>query len=159
MLWIKRVNQDFRPRYPFACLLCCSVMSKSYRSLSDPSIHGILQAELLEWVAIPFPRWSSQPRAVTQVSCIAERFITFWATREALSIHCKWQMMAKTLSWPSLPTWISSAPSCNTIYPTNEARNPREILGSSLSFSAYVKSISRFYWIFGSTSKTYLHFC
>ena len=51
-----------------------------YRTLCDPmecslpgsSVHGILQARILEWVAIPFSRGSSQPRDPTQFSCIAE---------------------------------------------------------------------------------------
>ena len=38
---------------------------------------------ILEWVAYPFSRGSSQPRDQTQVSCIAGRFFTSWATREA----------------------------------------------------------------------------
>ena len=46
-------------------------------------IHGILQARILEWVAFPFSRGSSQPRDRTQVSHIAGRFFTSWATREA----------------------------------------------------------------------------
>ena len=40
------------------------------------SFHGILQARILEWVAIPFSRGSSQPRHQTQVSNIASRFFT-----------------------------------------------------------------------------------
>ena len=48
----------------------------------DSSVHGILQARILEWVAIPFSRGSSQPRDRTQVSHIAGRFFTIWATRE-----------------------------------------------------------------------------
>ena len=55
-------------------------------TLCDPidyTIHGILQAGILEWVAVPFSRGSSQPRDPTQVSCIAGRFFTSWATREA----------------------------------------------------------------------------
>ena len=44
------------------------------------SVHGILQARVLEWIAIPFSRWSFQPRDLTQVSCIAGRFFTVWAT-------------------------------------------------------------------------------
>ena len=44
---------------------------------------GILQARILEWVAIPFSRGSSQSRDRTWVSCIAGRFFTVWATREA----------------------------------------------------------------------------
>ena len=47
------------------------------------SVHGILQARILEWVAISFSRGSSWPRDRTQVSCIAGRHFTLWATREA----------------------------------------------------------------------------
>ena len=36
----------------------------------------ILQARILEWVAFPFSRGSSQPRDQTQVSCIAGRVLT-----------------------------------------------------------------------------------
>ena len=47
----------------------------------DPmEVHGILQARILEWVASPFSRGSSQPRNWTRVSCIAGRFFTSWAT-------------------------------------------------------------------------------
>ena len=42
----------------------------------DYAVHGILQARILEWVAFPFSRGSSQPRDRTQVSCIASRFFT-----------------------------------------------------------------------------------
>ena len=47
------------------------------------SVHGILQAGILEWVTTPSSRGSSQLRDRTQVSCIAGRFFTIWATREA----------------------------------------------------------------------------
>ena len=50
----------------------------------DYTVHGILQARILEWVAFSFSRGSSQPRDRTQVSCIVGRFFTSWATREAL---------------------------------------------------------------------------
>ena len=49
----------------------------------DYTVHRILQARIVEWVTIPFPRASSQPRDQTQVSCIAGRFFTSWAPREA----------------------------------------------------------------------------
>ena len=72
-----------------------NVHAKSLQSclpLCDPvdrrlpwSVHGILQARILEWVAMPFSRRSSQPRDRTCVSCITGRwFFTIWATREAL---------------------------------------------------------------------------
>ena len=53
------------------------------------SVHGILQARTLEWVAFPFSRDSSQPRDRTQVFCIAGGFFMNWDTREV----------------PSLPIW------------------------------------------------------
>ena len=52
-------------------------------SLPGFSIHGIFQARVLEWVAISFSRGSSWPRDRTQISCIAGRRFTLWATREA----------------------------------------------------------------------------
>ena len=56
-------------------------------SLPGSSVHGIFQARVLEWVAISFSRGSSQPRNWTQVSCIAGKCLTIWATREASSAH------------------------------------------------------------------------
>ena len=48
----------------------------------DYTVHGILQARTLEWVAIPFSRGSSQPRDWTQVSHIACRLFTSWANEQ-----------------------------------------------------------------------------
>ena len=48
----------------------------------DYTVHGILQARILKWVVFPFSRGSSQPKDWTQVSCIADRYFTNWATRE-----------------------------------------------------------------------------
>ena len=62
------------------CLTLCDPMDCS---LPGSSVHGILQARILEYVAIPFCKGSSQPRDQTQVSCIASGFFTIWATREA----------------------------------------------------------------------------
>ena len=53
-------------------------------SLPGSSVHGILQARILEWVAIPFSRWFSELRDRTWVSCIDSRLFTIWAMREAL---------------------------------------------------------------------------
>ena len=49
-----------------------------------PPSMGFFQARVLEWIAISFSRGSSWPRNRTQVSCIAGRCFTIWATREAL---------------------------------------------------------------------------
>ena len=53
-------------------------------SLSGSSVHGIFQARVLEWIAISFSRGSSRPRNPTQVSRIAGRRFTIWATRESM---------------------------------------------------------------------------
>ena len=58
-----------------------SVMSNSLRPM-DYIVHGILQARILEWVAVPFFRGSSQPRDQTKVSHIAGRFFTSLPTRK-----------------------------------------------------------------------------
>ena len=61
-------------------------VAQSCQTLCNPmdcTLHGVLQAIILEWVAFSFFRGSSQPRDWTQVSCIAGRFFTSWATREA----------------------------------------------------------------------------
>ena len=50
------------------------------------SVHGILQARTLEWVAIPFSWGSSSPRDQTQVSCSVGRLLTIWTTREGSEI-------------------------------------------------------------------------
>ena len=72
------------------------LVTQSYPTLCDPvdcslpgsSVHGILQARVLEWVDISFSKRSSQPRDWTQVSCIAGRFFTTWATGEAPVYMC-----------------------------------------------------------------------
>ena len=51
------------------------------------SVHGILQARILEWVVIPFSRGSSWPRDWTWISRIAGRFFTIWASSEELQIR------------------------------------------------------------------------
>ena len=67
------------------CLILCNP-----KGCSPPgsSVHGILQATILEWVAIPFSRGSSQLRDQIQVSWIAGGFFTIWATRKA-PLKCK----------------------------------------------------------------------
>ena len=52
-------------------------------NLMDYTVHGILQARIQEWVAFPFSRGSSLPRDGTQVSSMAGRLFTSWATMES----------------------------------------------------------------------------
>ena len=53
-----------------------------------PSVHGILQARILEWVAIPFSRRSSRSRDLTHISCIVRQILYHCATWEVLSLSC-----------------------------------------------------------------------
>ena len=79
-----------------SCATLCNPM--------DYTPHGILQARILEWIAVPFSRGSSQPRDQTQVSHIAGGFFTSRATREAQSYHMTQQShyWAYTLRKPEL---------------------------------------------------------
>ena len=63
--------------------LCLTLRNPMDCSPPGSSVHGILQARILEWVAIPFSRGSSWPKNWTQVSWIAGIFFTIWATRKA----------------------------------------------------------------------------
>ena len=65
----------------------------------DHTVHRILQARILEWVAFPVSRESSQPRDRTQVSHIACKFFTSWATRETLSTKLL-ALKKQYLEWP-----------------------------------------------------------
>ena len=66
----------------------CAQSLKSCLTLWDPmdcspptsSVHGILQARILQWVAMSFSRGSSWPRGQTCISCITGGFFTVWAT-------------------------------------------------------------------------------
>ena len=63
-----------------SCLTLCDPMD---HSPPGSSVHGILQASILEWVAMPSSSGFSQPSDWTEVSCFAGGFFTIWATREA----------------------------------------------------------------------------
>ena len=68
-------------------------------SLPGFSVHGIIQAIVLEWIAISFSRGSSQPRARTRVSHIVDRLFTIWATREVndISVLSAWTFLGPSL--------------------------------------------------------------
>ena len=60
------------------CAVCSAAQSCDPENSSPPgpSVHGILQARILKWIAMPSPRVSSQPRDRTYVSCTAGGFFT-----------------------------------------------------------------------------------
>ena len=79
MGWLKSFSwaqaEPLKVKVAQVCLTLCDPM--------DYTVHGILQARILEWVSFPFSR-SSQPRDWTQVFCIAGGFFTCWAQAEPL---------------------------------------------------------------------------
>ena len=66
---------------------CLTLSNPMDHSLPGSSVHGIFQAQGLQWVAISFSRGSSLPRDQTQVSCIAGRCFTFCTTKETHYLH------------------------------------------------------------------------
>ena len=91
---------------PALAVLC--LVAKLCPTLCDPmdcsplgsSVHRDFQARILEWVATPTSRGSSQPRNRTQVSHIAGRFFTVWGTRH-------WEMGSLPLTPPGKPfAWL-----------------------------------------------------
>ena len=83
----KKIKPSSRSLLYYVCLLvaqsCLTICNTLDCSLPRSYIHVISQARILEWLAIPFSRGSSRSRDQTQVSCIAGRLFTVWATREA----------------------------------------------------------------------------
>ena len=62
------INYELKVKVAQSCQTLCNPM--------DYTVHGILQARILEWVAFPFSRGSYQQRDQTQVSCFAGGFFT-----------------------------------------------------------------------------------
>ena len=71
---INTVNVRQKVQVAQSCSTLCNLM--------DYTVHGILQARILEWGAFPFSRRCSQSRDQTQVSRIADRFFTSWTRRD-----------------------------------------------------------------------------
>ena len=84
------------------------------------SVHGILQARILEWASISFSRGSSRPRNRTQLSHILGRCFNLWATREALElsivVHFSYQHQNCFLKYikPEHKNWGSTRCSVTT---------------------------------------------
>ena len=86
----------------FVAQSCPTLCDHMHCSPPGSSVHGILQARILQWVAMPSSRGSSQARDQTQVSRIADGFFTIWATREAQWI-LRSEKSSLLFSWYSIP--------------------------------------------------------
>ena len=90
------------------------LLAQSCPTLWDPmncsppgsSVHGILQARIMEWVATAFSRGSSRPRDQIQVSHIAGRFFTIWATRETWLTRGTNSKESKACELPDRGLWL-----------------------------------------------------
>ena len=85
--WILTTEPPGKPSYTRYISSLFTIVSPIGHSLSGSSVHGILQARILEWVAILFSRGSSQPRDRTWVSCIAGGFFTTRAISESANVR------------------------------------------------------------------------
>ena len=94
-------------------LLCPTLCNPLDCTPPDSSVHGIFQAKILEWAAIPFSRESSQPRDRTLVSYIADRFFSIWTTRnqvgaipfQIVPYSGDWLVRRKQRSWNMCGNW------------------------------------------------------
>ena len=104
-----------------SCLTLCDSMDCS---LPGFSVHGILQARILEWVTISFSRGSSWPRDGTRVSHIVGRRFNLWATREAPKFSNRFHIVLeiKSLKSPRAKIYATlfSASILTTSFKTNE---------------------------------------
>ena len=106
-----------------SCLKLKVKVAQSCPTLWGPmyyTVHGVLQARILEWVAFPFSRGSSQPRDWTQVSCIMGRF--FLRENPGLP-HCRqtlYQLSHK--GSPRILEWVASPFSSRSSRPRNQTR-------------------------------------
>ena len=103
-----RMNTEDLVKQVLAAQLCPTLWDPVDCSPPGSSVHEILQVRILEWDVIPFSRGSSQPRDRTQVSCIAGRFFTVWATREVPILSEMSQTKGKYyMTPPTCSTWSS----------------------------------------------------
>ena len=130
------------------------LVAQSYPTLCDPMdcslpdayVHGILQARILEWVAISFSRGTSKPRDWTRVSCITGRFFMVWATWEAC-----WKKV-KVLVTQLCPTldihlFIHSLDTSNSCEPSTKPEKVNNNLCNALSYFLSYLSLCLYRWL------------
>ena len=144
--------------------MCVWCVIKSCLTLWDPmdhspsgySVHGILQAGTLEWVAVSSSRGSSPPRDWTCVSCIGRQIIYHWATCEAPEIcSLNLKFFVDSLSLCSLsPSPNSSSLNMETLFlfwpPLFLTKNQLFLFFSFCTWHAvYLWGLLRFFFCFG----------
>ena len=97
------------------CVCVCVLFTQLRLTLCDPmncsppgsSVHGIFQARILEWVAIPFSRGFSQPRDQTHISHIAGRFFSALATHFSCETMLWWTFCSFIFDHEDVIDWIN----------------------------------------------------
>ena len=150
---------------PSCAVLSHSVMSDSVTpwtvARQAPLSVGIFQARILEWVALPSSRASSQPRDQTQVLHIAGRFFTIWATREASlwkkSLFSSSKGNCEKKDWcPPVP-WLWSElqhPFSSVLYPFSLPLVSPQIPIFTGVWPQSVLAANRFLWLHSSPLST-----
>ena len=98
LFWVPGKEDSSWPRETLPIIRVYSVMSDSV-ALQAPLSMGILQARILEWVAISFFRRSTLHRDLTQVSCIADGFFTTAPFRKCKGVNLPPQTHFRFLSY------------------------------------------------------------
>ena len=137
--WTKDLNRHvslcFFEKLHYTWTILKMKVTQSCLTLSNPmdyTDHGILQARILEWVAVAFSRGSSQPRDRTQVSCIAGGFFTSWATRESQE-YWSGQPIPSPADLPDPGIELQSPASQADSLPTELSGNPENHIGLILN--------------------------
>ena len=107
----------------FSLCESCSVASDPCDPM-DYTVHGILQARIVEWVAFPFTGGSSQPRDRTQVFHTTGGFFTSWAIREALIWVCSLRMY---VHWLTVIIYVTDSHRYSTCLAAQETAWQHEI--------------------------------
>ena len=120
-----------------SCLTLCEPM--------DYTVHGILQARILEWVAFPFSRGSFQPRDWTQVSHLGGGFFTSWATRKPKNTGVDLPDLGIELGSPalqadSLPAELSGVHAYVKWFHKNPALGPQDNTAEAFVLDRGLKS-------------------
>ena len=120
-----------------SCLTLCDPMNCS---LAGSSVHGILQARILEWVAMPFSRGSAWTRDRTHdssISCIAGGFFTYMLRSVILLCSIWYLCLCTVICNMSLGNFISHV----TQFPTSGDHNPMPLMSIFVCLYFYPSSL------------------
>ena len=101
---LMKVLKESESEVAWSCLTLCNPVDCGP---PGSSVHGILQARILEWVAISFSRGSFWPRVQTQVSHIASRCFTLWATSRVQTYFIS-SVQSLSRVWLFATPWITA---------------------------------------------------